>query len=243
MNNFGTIKSKLEKASVDLFGKKEFSTFMSNFKKGILENKDMSEIYFIYDDLSSKKGVSKDIATDYVNESIEYCQILIEGNKSKINKIDKWISNFVSEVENKYNNIDTLIYRNSIKNLETVLESKKNIISTIVSEETKKQVKESIQLPITTMVKVAEDNIKGQLESLSESERKEIISIVSLSKEELDKEFNELKESVISNLKTSLNESKEDDMKSVIDKTISKISESKSNPYDLYKLRKLNSGL
>lgn len=243
MNNFGTIKSKLEKASVDLFGKKEFSTFMSNFKKGILENKDMSEIYFIYDDLSSKKGVSKDIATDYVNESIEYCQILIEGNKSKINKIDKWISNFVSEVENKYNNIDTLIYRNSIKNLETVLESKKNIISTIVSEETKKQVKESIQLPISTMVKVAEDNIKGQLESLSESERKEIISIVSLSKEELDKEFNELKESVISNLKTSLNESKEDDMKSVIDKTISKISESKSNPYDLYKLRKLNSGL
>lgn len=243
MNNFGTIKSKLEKASVDLFGKKEFSTFMSNFKKGILENKDMSEIYFIYDDLSSKKGISKDIATDYVNESIEYCQILIEGNKSKINKIDKWISNFVSEVENKYNSIDTLIYKNSIKNLETVLESKKNIISTIVSEETKKQVKESIQLPITTMVKVAEDNIKGQLESLSESERKEIISIVSLSKEELDKEFNELKESVISNLKTSLNESKEDDMKSVIDKTISKISESKSNPYDLYKLRKLNSGL
>jgi hypothetical protein len=243
MNNFGTIKSKLEKASVDLFGKKEFSTFMSNFKKGILENKDMSEIYFIYDDLSSKKGISKDIATDYVNESIEYCQILIEGNKSKINKIDKWISNFVSEVENKYNSIDTLIYKNSIKNLETVLESKKNIISTIVSEETKKQVKESIQLPITTMVKVAEDNIKGQLESLSESERKEIISIVSLSKKELDKEFNELKESVISNLKTSLNESKEDDMKSVIDKTISKISESKSNPYDLYKLRKLNSGL
>ena len=243
MNNFGTIKSKLEKASVDLFGKKEFSTFMSNFKKGILENKDMSEIYFIYDDLSSKKGISKDIATDYVNEYIEYCQILIEGNKSKINKIDKWISNFVSEVENKYNSIDTLIYKNSIKNLETVLESKKNIISTIVSEETKKQVKESIQLPITTMVKVAEDNIKGQLESLSESERKEIISIVSLSKKELDKEFNELKESVISNLKTSLNESKEDDMKSVIDKTISKISESKSNPYDLYKLRKLNSGL
>lgn len=243
MNNFGTIKSKLEKASVDLFGKKEFSTFMSNFKKGILENKDMSEIYFIYDDLSSKKGIAKDIATDYVNESIEYCQILIEGNKSKINKIDKWISNLVSEVENKYNNIDTLIYRNSIKNLETVLESKKNIISTIVLEETKKQVKESIQLPITTMVKVAEDNIKGQLESLSESERKEIVSIVTLSKEELDKEFNELKENVISNLKTSLNESKEDEMKNVIGKTISKISESKCTPYDLYKLRKLNSGL
>jgi len=243
MNNFGTIKSKLERASVDLFGKKEFSSFMNNFKRDILENKDISEIYFIYDDLSSKKGIAKDIATDYVNESIEYCQILIEGNRTKINQIDKWISDIISEVDNSYNVIDTLIYQNSIKNLESVLECKRKVISTIISEENKKQVKESIQLPIKTMVKVAEDNIKNQLESLTESERKEIISIVSLSNEELNKEFNELKESVISNLKTSLNESKEDDMKSVIDKTISKISDSKCTPYDVYKLRKLNSGL
>ena len=84
MNKFGEIKSKVEQISVDLFGKEDFTKFMKGFKSNILENKDLTEIFYIYDDLSSKKGLSKDIATDYVNESVEYCQILIENNKSSI---------------------------------------------------------------------------------------------------------------------------------------------------------------
>ena len=62
-------------------------------------------------------------------------------------------------------------------------------------------------------------------------------------KEELETEFNSLKESVISNLKGSLNESKEDEIKAMIGQTITKISDSKCTHYDLYKLRKLNQGL
>ena len=80
MNKFGEIKSKVEQISVDLFGKKDFTKFMRGLKSNILENKDLTEIFYIYDDLSSKKGLSKDIASDYVNESVEYCQILIENN-------------------------------------------------------------------------------------------------------------------------------------------------------------------
>jgi hypothetical protein len=33
----------------------------------VLENKDISEIYFIYDDLNSNKGLDRDIADDYIN--------------------------------------------------------------------------------------------------------------------------------------------------------------------------------
>ena len=77
MNKFGEIKSKVEQISVDLFGKKDFTKFMIGLKSNILENKDLTEIFYIYDDLSSQKGLSKDIASDYVNESVEYCQILI----------------------------------------------------------------------------------------------------------------------------------------------------------------------
>ena len=212
MNKFGEIKSKVEQISVDLFGKKDFTKFMRGLKSNILENKDLTEIFYIYDDLSSKKGLSKDIASDYVNESIEYCQILIENNRTSLNKLTKWVSQYNVESPNNYKNIDTIVYGNSIRDLETVLESKKNIISTIISEETKKQIKE-------------------------------LVSISSLSKEELETEFNSLKESVISNLKGSLNESKEDEIKAMIGQTITKISDSKCTHYDLYKLRKLNQGL
>ena len=243
MNKFGEIKSKVEQISVDLFGKKDFTKFMRGLKSNILENKDLTEIFYIYDDLSSKKGLSKDIASDYVNESIEYCQILIENNRTSLNKLTKWVSQYNVESPNNYKNIDTIVYGNSIRDLETVLESKKNIISTIISEETKKQIKESVNLPLSTMVKVAEENLKGEISNLTESEKNELVSISSLSKEELETEFNSLKESVISNLKGSLNESKEDEIKTMIGQTITKISDSKCTHYDLYKLRKLNQGL
>ena len=243
MNKFGEIKSKVEQISVDLFGKKDFTKFMRGLKSNILENKDLTEIFYVYDDLSSKKGLSKDIANDYVNESIEYCQILIENNNSSLNKLTKWVSQYNVETPNNYKNIDTIVYGNSIRDLETVLESKKNIISTIISEETKKEIKESVNLPLSTMVKVAEENLKGEMSNLTESEKNELVSISSLSKEELETEFNSLKESVISNLKGSLNESKEDEIKTMISQTITKISDSKCTHYDLYKLRKLNQGL
>ena len=243
MNKFGEIKSKIEQISVDLFGKKDFTKFMRGLKSNILENKDLTEIFYIYDDLSSKKGLSKDIASDYVNESIEYCQILIENNRTSLNKLTKWVSQYNVESPNNYKNIDTIVYGNSIRDLETVLESKKNIISTIISEEIKKQIKESVNLPLSTMVKVAEENLKGEMSNLTESEKNELVSISSLSKEELETEFNSLKESVISNLKGSLNESKEDEIKTMIGQTITKISDSKCTHYDLYKLRKLNQGL
>jgi hypothetical protein len=243
MSKFGQLKTNIEKTSINLFGKNEFNKFMKEFKSNILENRDLSELFFIYDDLSSKKGLDKDIATDYVNESIEYGQILIENNKSNIRRVSEWITSYTDESNNNYKNIDTIIYNNSIKNLETVLESKKVIVSNLISEEVKKEIKKSVNLPLSTMVKVAEDNLKSELSNLTESEKKELISISSLSKQELETEFDNIKESVLSNLKGSLTESKEDEIKTMINQTITKISDSKCTHYDLYKLRKLHQGL
>jgi len=242
MNTFGTIKTKIEKASIGLYGKPEFKTYMSQLKTMVLENKDLSELYFIYDDLSKKKGLSNDIATDYINESIEYSQILIENNKRSLKNVDEWISSIVKKPVNNYKDIDVTIYNKSIKNLETVLESKKRIINTIISEN-KIEIKESINLPLKTMLRVANDRLNKELSNISESERKELIELSSLSDKSIKLEIDTLKENVISNLKTSLNESKENDLKDTIENTIKKISESKYDKYNLYQLRKLNQGL
>ena len=242
MNTFGTIKTKIEKASIGLYGKPEFKTYMSQLKTMVLENKDLSELYYIYDDLSKKKGLSNNIATDYINESIEYSQILIENNKRSLKNVDEWISSIVKKSVNNYKDIDVTIYNKSIKNLETVLESKKRIINTIISED-KLKIKESINLPLKTMLRVANDRLNKELSNISESERKELIELSSLSDKSIKLEIDTLKERVISNLKTSLNESKENDLKDTIENTIKKISESKYDKYNLYQLRKLNQGL
>ena len=242
MNTFGTIKTKIEKASIGLYGKPEFKTYMSQLKTMVLENKDLSELYYIYDDLSKKKELSNDIATDYINESIEYSQILIENNERSLKNVDEWISSIVKKSVNNYKDIDVTIYNKSIKNLETVLESKKRIINTIISED-KVKIKESINLPLNTMLRVANDRLNKELSNISESERKELIGLSSLSDKAIKLEIDTLKENVISNLKTSLNESKEKDLKDTIENTIKKISESKYDKYNLYQLRKLNQGL
>ena len=242
MNTFGTIKTKIEKASIGLYGKPEFKTYMSQLKTMVLENKDLSELYYIYDDLSKKKGLSNDIATDYINESIEYSQILIENNERSLKNVDEWISSIVKKPVNNYKDIDVTIYNKSIKNLETVLESKKRIINTIISED-KLKIKESINLPLKTMLRVANDRLNKELSNINETERKELIELSSLSDKSIKLEIDTLKENVISNLKTSLNESKEKDLKDTIENTIKKISESKYDKYNLYQLRKLNQGL
>jgi hypothetical protein len=242
MNTFGTIKTKIENASVDQYGKPTFKTYMNQLKSMVLENKDLAELYYIYDDLSQKKGLSNDIAIDYINESIEYSQILLENNERELMKVDKWISSINKGTENNYKDLDITIYNKSIKNLETVLESKKRIINTIISED-KKQIKESINLPLNTMLKVANDKLNKELLNISESERKELLDLSLLSENEIKSEIDVLKESVISNLKVSLNESKENDLKETIENTIKKIKDSKYDKYNLYKLRKLNKGL
>ena len=45
MNTFGTIKTKIENASVELYGKPEFKSYISQLKTMVLENKDISELY------------------------------------------------------------------------------------------------------------------------------------------------------------------------------------------------------
>jgi hypothetical protein len=242
MNTFGTIKTKIEYATVNLYGKPEFKSFMKQFKSMVLENKDVAELYYIYDDLSSKKGLDKSIADDYLNESVEYSQVLIENCQNSLGRVSNWIDSVVMEHKNDYSDIDTTIYNRSIKNLEVVLESKKNIKNTLISEEVKTEVT-NFNLPLSSVVRAANDSISRNLESLDESDRKELTSILSLNIEDVKTEIESLKENILNNLKTNLNESTDTDLTLAIENTINKVNGTKIDHYKLYKIRKLNSGL
>ena len=93
------------------------------------------------------------------------------------------------------------------------------------------------------MVRAANDSISRNLESLDESDRKELTSILSLNIEDVKTEIESLKENILNNLKTNLNESTDTDLTLAIENTINKVNGTKIDHYNLYKLRKLNSGL
>jgi hypothetical protein len=243
MNTFGTIKTKIENTSVELAKKPEFKRFIFELNSLILKNKDLCELYYIYDDLSSNKGLPSDIANDYINETVEYSQVLLESQSKRLEDVSFWINSWNNKNQNNYSDIDNAIYTTGIRNLESILESKKNIKNTITKEENKTPVIESVNLPISSMVKIANENLKKELGSLNENDKNQLDEILSLTGEELKENFNEVKKIVLENLKQSLNESVDNDLQNTINKTINKIMDTKCNHYDYYKLKKLSLGL
>lgn len=245
MATFGEIKTKIEETFINLYGKKEFKYFSNQFRTIVLENKDIAELYYIYDDLTENKGMSVDLVNDYVNESVEYSQILVENNSKILSKVGSWIDaiDLHNNPNNKYETIDTVIYNKSIKNLESILESKKQISKILTTNKVEKTISESINLPLETMLKVANSKLNEEISTLSESEKNEIKEIVSLSKDELELRMVRLKESIVDSLKVKLNESNENDLKNTIEKTVDKIQNSPVDFYNYYKLKQLQEGL
>ena len=244
MNTFGQIKSNIESLLSESYGKPSFKNHMKSFKKNILENKKLAEAYYLYDELSKKKGMSKDILDDYVNESFETLKSVLKSQESKLKEVNMWVSeNLTKSVSNSYSDIDTVIYNTSVKNLEKVLESKNRIKKTLSESVKTKSVNETVNLPLSTMLKISTNTFNKEYENISEEEKNELKQLLSLNKKQLVEEIEKSKSVVIEKLTTKLNESTDDELTEKVNQTISKINESEISLVSLYKLRQLETGL
>lgn len=244
MNKFGQIKSNIESLMTESYGKSSFKTNMKSFKKNILENKKIAEAYFLYDELSKNKGLSKDIVDDYVNESIETIKSVISSEVESIKEINMWVSENISkEVTNSYQDIDSVVYNTTVKNLEKVLESKNRIKKLVSQKPTEKVVTESVNLPLSTMLKIVSNTFNKEYGNISEEEKQELKGLLSLNKVELTEEIEKSKSVVLEKLKTKLNESTDNELSEKVNMTIERINESDISLVSLYKLRQLEEGL
>ena len=244
MNKFGAIKSKIEKTLVSTYGKESFKSNLQGFKKRILGDKNLAEAYYLYDELSSQKGLSKEVASVYVNESFEKLNDIITNNKEKIEELSKWVNQLLDEsVENNYVDIDNVIYEKSLTKLEAVVESKLKIQRTLSETKIEDVIKESVNLPLSTMLKIASNTFNKEYDNINESDKEELKGLLSMTKEEIVKEMTELKESVIGKLQSTLTESTDKELTEKVNNTISKINESENDLVSLYKLKQLHSGL
>lgn len=243
MERFGQIKSNIENLLANSYGKDSFKSNIKEFKNRVLSNKNISEIYYIYDDLSSKKGINKDIASEYVNESLEKLVSLISKNETKIKELSEWVGSLLNNNnENQYSDIDYIVYENKITNLEKVLESKTRLKNLITTKE-EKSINESVNIPLSSMLKIATSTFNNEFSTISEEEKSELKSLLSLSKKEVEEQFISLRESVVSKLEITRNESNDDELSSKVSQTINKINESKPDLVSLYKLKQLEQGL
>ena len=126
--------------------------------------------------------------------------------------------------------------------MEKVLESKTRLKNLITTKE-EKSINESVNIPLSSMLKIATSTFNNEFSTISEEEKSELKSLLSLSKKEVEEQFISLRESVVSKLEITRSESNDDELSSKVSQTINKINESKPDLVSLYKLKQLEQGL
>jgi len=227
---FGQLLSKIEGLMINSYVNETTKLELRNFKKLVLENKNASTMFYIYTELSKKNGYDKTLAEAYINESLRQVEKLLP--KLNTQKIEYWVKDVVSE--NNYKDIDNLIYNSSDKIMENV-ESRKTLIKNL-SETTK--VKTAIQLPMETLMNIANREISSYIENLDEDSKRDLSKVLMTEDVELSKEFEDLKVKTIHSL-NGINESMDDITIKKLQETINQIKGeefSKINYVKLYNL-------
>jgi hypothetical protein len=230
---FGTIKSLIEKNLLESYkNETEFKKTLREFKHNVLNNKAMSKAYAIYDQLSSPQGLTEQDAKDFIEEGISLLNKILPSIKLPITLSEK--------TENNYTEIDTLVYSQGVNLLERV-NAKKNILKVITS--TKESIKESIHIPISSMVAVANQTVNNYILNLDENSKKEFFQIVSEDAKTLETKFETIKESAISKLTALQNSEDSQDIKTKISETIDKVKSEKFDQLNFLKLKNLEESI
>jgi hypothetical protein len=230
---FGTIKSLIEKNLLESYkNETEFKKTLREFKHNVLSNKAMSKAYAIYDQLSSPQGLSEQDAKDFIEEGISLLNKILPSIKLPITLSEK--------TENNYTEIDTLVYSQGVNLLER-LNAKKSILKVISS--TKETIKENINIPISSMVSIANQTVNNYILSLDENSKKEFFQIVSEDVKTLETKFETIKESAISKLTALQNSEDSQDIKTKILETIDKVKSEKFDQLNFLKLKNLEESI
>ena len=231
---FGEIKSIIENNLLKSYNnKQEFKKSLKEFNQDVLNNKNMSRLYSLYDQLTTPQGLTETEAKDFLEEGINLIQKLTPTIKST--RISS------KNVSNQYINIDSLVYTNKLDLIERV-QSKKNLIKILVSSKPE-PIKESINLPLKSMINIANQTMNGYIENLDESAKKEFIQLMSEDTTLLKRKFKTLQKNTIVKLTNLLENEKESEIKTKLSETIDKLKVEKFDQLNFFKLKNLDESI
>ena len=79
---FGKIKSIIENDLLESYkNEKEFKQSLKEFRQNVLNNKNMSKLYSLYDQLTTPQGLNESDAKDFLEEGISLIQKLVHQLK------------------------------------------------------------------------------------------------------------------------------------------------------------------
>ena len=233
---FGLLKSKIEKCLVESYANNTLKRDLFVFDQLVVKNNNINRLYYLYDELSSKKGLNESIASDFVNQSITiYENIVNKISKSDIDDLKLWVSDI--KTKNIYEDIDN-VFSNNLLTLENKIKSKNILIENLKKKDENND--ELKNISINQMVQIANKTVKNYLSSLNENEKIKLESILSESDEKLTLKYEIIKEDVVDKLNDLKSKETDNDIKSKITETITKVKNEKYDKLNYFKLQELN---
>jgi hypothetical protein len=227
---------------------KEDKTEIKNILTTIKENKDFKEMYLFYEEIENKYIEDKETAKLYVEGLNTYFGQPI-GNWNNLNMFCESLHNKLGDIKIEsnelYESLDILSEKDSLSNIEKKVMTKKKLVEHLT---TKKEITESIGstlVPNESLLQAVLANNFNILYSntLSESEKEELKTILSISQEELSTKTTELQESIINQVSTLLSESNDTDLITKLNKVKDEVTQMTTSKYNYYRLTELKNGL
>jgi len=236
---FGLIKSKIEKLLTESYKRNSFKNTLFVFKELVLENKNISKLYYLYDELSTNKGLNESTASELINQStILYENTINKIPKKNLEEINLWVGHI--KTKNNYEDIDNL-FSSSVLTLENKIKSKKVILENL------KKVSEDFEvignMPVNKLVDVANKTVVKFIDSLNEESKKTLTKILSEDKNKLKLKYELLKEDVIDKLENMKTSETDSEVVKTIDETITKVEKENFDRISFFKLQELNRSL
>jgi hypothetical protein len=247
MNKFGVIKTKMLTKLTESYSKenkKEVKDILNTIK----ENKAFKEMYLFYEEIENKYIEDKETAKLYVEGLNTYFGQPM-GNWNDLNVFCESLHSKLGDIEIEtnelYESLDILSEKDSLSNIEKKVIAKNKLVNHLTTKKEIQESKGSALVPNETLLQAVLANNFNVLYSntLSESQKEELKTILSITHDDLIIKSNELQESIINQVSTLLNESNDTELTTKLNKVKDEVSKMTTSKYNYYRLTELKNGL
>jgi hypothetical protein len=244
MKKFGVIKSKLLNKLTESYAN-ENKAEIKNVLTTIKENKNFKEMYLFYEEIENKYIDDKETAQLYVEGVAGILKQQMDEISNFCTSLDKLINVETISENEIYNSLDILIENDSLSNIEKKVKAKKKLVEHLTTKKEITESKDATLVPNETLLNAVLANNFNVLYSntLSESEKDELKNILSLPYDELIGKTTELKESITTQVTSLINESKDSELLTKLNKVKEEVTGMFPTRYNYYRLIELKNGL
>lgn len=242
MKNFGKLKTIVENAFITSYKKPEFKQLVREFKEFMADNKSVAKVYLDYGTLINTRDLNEDVANEFISLTTQTIKSVISENQKDFIEFETWVETLEECEGNNYQLLDDIVYAKYAHDYIPMIESKKKLTSLLTEKKVDEPVlKETINIPVSDMMKVASETFGKEYSDLSESVQFELRSILKMTPEELTEGIERLKKEVVTKLDSV--QASDDETKTKINETKERVLNTSIDSLSYYKLKNLSEGL